>query len=216
MKQIPLRIVYVVLLFFLFAFSDVNKLIGTLNDNYKQIGCLEGRLKRIVSYGKEEIELYGNFKYCSPESFEIEYLVPFKEKIVSRAGSLIVSPADTNNLPLANKHRIIDFNWGIFPYLSRNYNFSFVWRGKIDDYSDVITLEGGPKRAEEYELPKLTLWIDMDNKRLLRFEGYNQKGACILILTNDKFSKIDNMYIPTQYIYPLKKEKVKYIPHLVT
>ncbi len=190
--------------------EDVTELIRGLEERYNQVGCLSGRIKRVVSIQEERAEIYGNFNYCRPDSFVINYLIPFKKRIVSNGDSMSITLSDSTNVDLTGKFPMLDFNWKMFRPLLDEYNFSYRWRGEIEGYSDVIVLEGGPNKLEEVELPRILLWLDPNNQRLLRFEGYNRKDACVLILTNNQFTKIDGRYIPSDYtIYFPVAEKEK-------
>jgi len=199
--------------------NNVDNFLHSILEKYIELDCISGRIQREIIYDDYKIQLFGNFEYCDNNNFKLEYSVPFEKKISVMNGKLEITPPDSSDrllLGQPNDNRFLDFNWGIIDELVEKYNFGFKWRGQIAGYDSVIVLEGVSKILSEIDIPKVMIWIDATTSKLLRFEGYNLKDACVLILTNDEFKNIDDIHIPIRYSIhlPIGKDKGEIITTL--
>lgn len=205
----------------LFARSsyDINEIVALAAERAKPQGCIEGRIHRRIEYAGYNAEMLGNFVFCRADSFKIDYIVPYEKTILAQNESIYINAPmegvfekyaiiDTLN-PKNPGAGLLDFGFSALDFFAQRYNFGFVYRGKIDKYDSVLVVEGRAKFAENLQVKKVMIWIDLFELKVLRIEGYDYADAILFILTEDKFETLEDYIVPVEYTLYLPAESAQ-------
>lgn len=188
---------------------SVSEIISKSAEQYSGLGCVEGRIKRRIEFENLSLELLGNFSFCGPDSFEINYLVPYEKYIAVRNDSIFIeSPVE--GLKISKQYNelqqggieingLMDFPWEFMRYVAERFNFGFVYLGRIENYDSVLVAEGRAKFVEELPYGRIIVWIDTQSLALLRVEGYDNNDKLTFILTIDRTESLSSYLLPTEY-----------------
>lgn len=187
----------------------VDDVVSLVREQTLKVETLQGWLSHEIRAEGETEELTGKFYYKVPQKLKIHYVSPEEMFVLCVQETLWTYVPSTDEVNMVRSpgsdlapgrgEGYMQFILDPITPLLPDYNFSFLWRGSIEDYEEVWVIQGGPSSSES-PISRILFWVDAQMGKVLRAEIYNAKEALVLIVLLSEFSEITpRVWLPGHY-----------------